>query len=111
MKCEPEMLEQVDSTTTKTTFGCGNFYSTIDTLVGGIPCRSFLRLGKAGGCQRCLLQTVACLLTIILQDTNIPLERVCKTMSNMACDQGGVRDKSCIDSLSKGLKQYLPKED
>jgi hypothetical protein len=109
MKFSSEDLERVSSTTTKTVFGCGNFYNTLDEL-DDMVCRAFLKLGKAGGCQRCLLETIARLLTIILQDTDIPLERVHKTMCGMSCDQGTFHNKSCIDKLAKELKKYLPKE-
>ena len=111
MKFTSEELERVSSYTTRTAFGCGNFYDTIDITKKEDPCRVFLKLGKAGGCQRVLLESIARLITIILQDTDIPLERVYKTLCNMSCDQGTVYCKSCMDKLAKGLKTYLPKEE
>ncbi len=111
MKFTDEQLEHVTSYTTKTILGCGNFYDTIDLSEDGDPCRTFLKLGKAGGCQRVLLESIARLLTIILQDTDVPLERVYKTLCGMSCDKGSVLCKSCMDKLAQELKQHLPKED
>ena len=119
MKFTDEQLERVSSYTTKTAFGCGNFYDTIDLFDEKEPCRTFLKLGKAGGCQRVLLESIARLITIILQDTDVPLERVYKTLCGMACDKGiwlhgeprPVFCASCMDKLAKGLKKYLPKEE
>ena len=91
--------------TKKVVFACGNVYLTVNE-VDKKPFRVFLKLGKAGQCERALLEAVARMTTIMLQDTEVPLERIIKTLGGIRCEKGAVGRLSCMDALSKELKQY-----
>ena len=103
---DEEKVSSVNNYTVKRVFGCGNFYSSINEI-DGVPVRVFLKLGKAGMCQSCLLESIARLLTIMFQDTDVPVDRVCKTLNGIQCDQGSVGGKSCVDALAKMLKKHI----
>ncbi len=106
MQPNDERVYETPSFTRKITFACGNLYITINEIDGN-PFRVFLKLGKAGHCQRALLEAVARLVTIVLQDTDMSLDRICKTLGGIQCDKGIVGKKSCMDSLAKDLKKYV----
>jgi len=104
--CKKDMEQQVPGYTVKSVFGCGNLYTSVNE-VDGRPFRVFLKLGKAGACESCLLESVARLVTIMLQDTSVPLERICKTLSGIQCEKGSIAGKSCVDSLAQMLKKHI----
>jgi len=100
----------VDGYTKKVPFACGNLYITVN-LMDGQPFRVFLKLGKTGVCQRALLESVARLSTIMLQEQLASLERICKTLIGIACDSGMVGRPSCVHVLAQELKRFLPPEE
>jgi len=102
--------EVVAGYTKKVPFACGNLYITVNTL-DGMPYRVFLKLGKTGICQRALLESIARLVTIMLQEQVSSLERICKTLIGMACDKGMVGRQSCVHVLAEELKTFLPEKE
>lgn len=98
----------VDGFTKKIVFGCGNLYITIN-LLDGKPFRVFMRLGKAGVCQCALLESVARLITIMIQDLDAPLTRICHTLKGIRCESGMVGRISCVDALARELEEFIPK--
>jgi hypothetical protein len=85
-------------------------YITVNVLNGRVF-RVFLKLGKTGVCQRALLESLGRLVTIMLQEQLTSLERICKTLSGIACDSGMVGKPSCVHVLAQELKKFLPKEE
>ena len=114
MDCEETTIkaqeEVVDGYTKKVPFACGNLYITLN-VIDGKPFRVFLKLGKTGACQRALLESIARLVTIMLQEQVTSLDRICKTLIGMTCDKGMVGRPSCIHILAQELKSYLPTEE
>ena len=114
---EVEEVEEVDyestmdSCTRKSIFGCGTLYVTVDTH-NNVPTRIFIRVGKAGCCQRALLEAVGRLLTLALE-YHVPVERVMRTLSGIRCDKGmvGRGRLSCMDAVYKELKTFIEDND
>jgi hypothetical protein len=107
---DEQRIREIPSYTRKVVFGCGNLYVTINELDGS-PIRVFLELGKAGMCQGALLEGVARLVTIMIQDLNAPIERICHTLSGIRCDKGCVGNVSCMDALARELKAFADTEE
>lgn len=105
---DDEKISSVDGYTKKIAFGCGNLYITVN-LVDGKPFRVFLRLGKAGVCQGALLESIARLSTIMIQDYNAPLERICHTLKGIRCENGAIGRISCVDALARELEKMIAK--
>lgn len=109
-------VDHIRGFTRKITFGCGNVYITVNEI-SLRPVRVFAKAGKAGCCQRALLEAVGRLVTIMLERGD-PLDRVIHTLSGIRCGEssmGSVRHKttgepevchSCMDALAKELKEY-----
>ena len=106
-----EIPENVDSSTRKVQFGCGNVYITINVLEKN-PVRSFLKLGKTGQCVRVLLEAIGRLVTLMFE-YSIPIERIQQTLSGLRCDQGipAIARLSCIDAFGHDLKRFLIEEE
>lgn len=103
----PEKIEMVPGYTKKVKFGCGTIYINMDEL-DGQPLRLFLKLGKAGICQRALLESLGRVITIIMQESPELLPRICKTLKGVRCDQGTVGRQSCVDVVARDIEAYLP---
>jgi hypothetical protein len=86
------------------TYRCGHVYIHINKDDDNRPFRIFFNKGHTGHCQQALLEAVARLVTLIIQETNLPIERVHKTLIGIDCGEGHVRHKSCIDNLAQLLK-------
>lgn len=99
----------VDGYTRKVPFACGNLYITLN-IIDGKPFRVFLKLGKAGACQCALLESIARLTTIMLQEQITSLDRIYKTLTGVTCDKGMVGRLSCVHVFAQELKSYLPAE-
>jgi len=108
LRPDDEKIANVDGYTKKIIFGCGNLYITINLLDGKLF-RVFMRLGKAGVCQCALLESVARLITIMIQDLNAPIDRICHTLKGIRCENGAVGRISCVDALARELENYVPK--
>jgi len=88
--------------------GCGNAYITINSNSSGEPIELFTNLGKAGSCQKCILEGISRLISLGLK-YNVPLNEIIHEISNLACDRqiyhNGKIIKSCIDAIAKALKE------
>ena len=102
--------DMIEGHTKKVSFACGNLYITIN-VTNGQPFRVFLKLGKSGGCQRALLESIGRLTTIMLQEQITSLDRICKTLIGISCDSGMIGRSSCMDVLARELKSFMPKEE
>jgi hypothetical protein len=96
--------EVLEGYTKKIVFGCGTVYLTVD-MIHLKPVRVFIRVGKAGHCQRVLHEAVGNLVTLLLERGR-PYDRIIHTLSGMRCDKGAIGKLSCMDTLAKELKQY-----
>lgn len=96
-------------TTRRVTFGCGHVYLLINEE-GGRPAQALVWIGKAGCCQRTLLEAV-CRLVNQLLDLNQPIENVVGALGGLRCDQGiaGAGRLSCVDALAHQLKAFTLK--
>lgn len=94
--------------------GCGTFYIIINEKEDepGKPYRVFLKHGHTGLCMQALLEAIGRLITIILQSTDVPLERVVETLMGINCEAGVVYRWSCLHVFAKLLaERYLPKKE
>jgi len=97
------IVECVPSSTHKFTFGCGSVYAIIDEIEGR-PFRVFIKKGHTGICNQALLEAIGRLLTIIVQRTDLDLDRVWRTLIGITCDSGTFGRVSCMDMLAKCLR-------
>jgi ribonucleoside-diphosphate reductase alpha chain len=95
--------------TKKVNFGCGNVYMTVNRE-NGKPIQILMQVGKAGCCQKTLLEGM-CRLANRLFDRNAPIEEVVLCLAGLRCDQGiaGIGRLSCADALAQMLKAYMYK--
>jgi len=93
--------------TKKVHFGCGNVYMTVNVDASNQPIQVFMQVGKAGCCQKTLLEGV-CRLANRLFDRGEPLEEIAMCLVGLRCDQGiaGAGCLSCADALGHLLKSY-----
>lgn len=96
-------------TTWKLRLGCGNVYITVNRDDEGFAREVFMRLGKSGSCQNCLVASISRIVSIALQE-GIQERRLAKTIVSMVCQEaqpGEIRDEnrltSCVDGLAKIL--------
>lgn len=104
-----EDCDVLEGYTRKVVFGCGTVYITVD-LVHVKPVRIFIRVGKAGHCERVLHEAIGKLITIMLERGH-PYDCIIHTLSGMRCDKGIIGKLSCMDVLAKELKAYADPED
>ena len=109
--CEVDYSAIMQSYTRKVRFGCGTLYVTVDTE-SNLPTRMFVRVGKAGCCQRALLESVGRLLTLNLE-YQVPIKRSMLTLAGIRCDKGamGQGKLSCMDAVSKELRSFIEQEE
>jgi len=109
---DPEIVdvESVSSTTTRMQFGCGNVYLIADEA-GGKLLRIFLKKGHTGLCVQALLEAIGRLLTIMVQQTDLDMHRVWKTLVGITCDGGSPfgSGKSCMDGVARVLREMYPR--
>lgn len=96
-------VERRPSRTTRGQYRCGSVYLTVDEGDAGEPFRVLLRKGHVGMCQQALLGAVGRLLTIMLQETDIPRERLWHTLVGTNCGEGMIEHLSCLDDLARML--------
>lgn len=98
--------EIIPSETKKIRFGCENLYITVGHE-NHKPVQVLMVAGKAGCCQRVLVEAVCRLVNQLLDDGK-PIEEVVECLAGMQCDQGmaGVGRLSCVDALARMLKGY-----
>lgn len=97
-----------NSVTRKVPFGCGNVYVTISVDNGvGQPTQVLVQAGKAGCCQRAIMEALLRMLNMHLDDDK-PLEDIIHELMGIRCDQGiaGPGRLSCVDAIAFGLKAY-----
>lgn len=105
----PEVLE---GSTHRVETPCGALYITLNEYNGKLY-EVRLTLGKVGNCARTFLETIAILLSVLLQ-SNIPREKVKKTLENgldVNCSnviwKDSIRYSSCIDLICKLILEEL----
>jgi hypothetical protein len=95
-----------DGSTCRVVFGCGKLYLTINTdPISGQPAQVLAQLGKAGGCQRIMLEAITRLINMGLDDGK-PLEEIIMALIGLRCDNGiaGAGRLSCVDAIANKLK-------
>ena len=109
-------IVQVESSTKRFIFGCDgigqspkSLYVTIDDL-DGRPFRVFIKKGHTGLCNQALLEAVGRLLTLMFQNTDLKLDRICRTLTGITCSGGTVGRVSCMDALAKELRARYSEE-
>lgn len=95
-----------DGSTIRVIFGCGKLYLTINVdPITRQPAQVLAQLGKAGCCQRILLEAVTRLINLSLDDGK-PLEEIIMALIGLRCDSGiaGAGRLSCVDAIANKLK-------
>jgi len=72
--------ETLDGITAELPTPCGNFYLTLNEC-GGKLREVRMGIGKSGNCMRMLFETIAILVSVMLQ-SNIPKDKIVKTLFN-----------------------------
>ena len=99
----------VESVTHKIKTPCGTLYVTVGIIDKRIY-EVFVRMGKAGLCYCCLMNTIARLISMSLQK-EIPIDLIIKQLVNESCNKpiygthlkkGAIR--SCADGIARILK-------
>ena len=105
----PEVLE---GRTLKLNTPCGAFYLTLNEEEGNLREVRML-IGKSGNCVRGLFETIAILLSVLLQ-SDIPREKIKKTIFNqLECNCGnriyndGQEYHSCIDFVVQKILEDM----
>lgn len=98
------------SRTLQMRYRCGSVFLTVDEDDRGAPFRVLIRKGHVGMCQQALLGAVGRLLTILLQETEIPVERLRKTLIGTGCGEGMVGHMSCLDDLARMISPECKRE-
>lgn len=96
-----------DGFTMRIMFGCGSLYLTInEDPITHQPAQVLAQLGKAGGCERVMLEAVTRLINMCLDDGK-PLEEIYMALIGLRCDNGiaGPGHLSCVDALAYQLKK------
>lgn len=100
----PTVLE---GATVRIVTGCGKLYVTINSDEDDNPQEILARLGKAGRCSACYMETIGRLLSLSLQ-AGMDIKDLTRTMVGQACHKpAGVGDElvlSCVDGIGKVLK-------
>lgn len=110
----PEVLE---GHTIRHNTPCGHFYLTLNEHDGRL-CEVRMGIGKSGNCQRLLFETLALLISVMLQ-SNIPREKIKKTILNQIggnCGEvswnDGQKYHSCVDfAVTKILEDMASREE
>lgn len=104
-----EDIDVVQSTTVKMRFACGSAYLIANDLNGQLL-RVFLKKGHSGVCVQALLEAIGRLLTIMVQQTDLDMSRVWKTLIGITCESGSpfVDGTSCMDGVAKKLREMYP---
>lgn len=95
-----------DGFTVRVMFGCGKLYLTINKdPITHQPAQVLAQLGKAGGCQRVMLEAITRLINMSLDDGK-PLEEIYMALIGLRCDNGiaGPGHFSCVDAIAHKLK-------
>lgn len=102
-------LDCVKSITVKMDFACGTVYAIIDSLAD-CPVRVFMKKGHTGLCTQALLEAVGRLITLIICETDLGMDRVWHTLVGISCESGSPFESgnSCMDGLAKKLREFYP---
>lgn len=84
-------------------YRCGSVYIHLNKDDSGQPFRLLMNKGHSGHCQQCLLEAVGRLVTLVLQESDIPTERLYKTLVGINCGEGIIGHLSCMDDLARVL--------
>ena len=60
------------------------------------------RIGQA------LLEGIGRLMTLIIQETDLPYERLHRTLKGITCEDGMVGQVSCLDAWARFLEELYP---
>jgi ribonucleoside-diphosphate reductase alpha chain len=107
--CENE--DSRNGYTTRIQFGCGYLYLTINLDDRGQPAQVLSQLGKAGCCQKALMDGLLRQLNMHLDDGK-PLEDIIHNLVGIRCAEGieEAGRLSCADAIGHALKVYVGKE-
>jgi len=102
-----EREDELKGYTRRFRMGCGKLYVTFNFDSAGVFRELFIRLGKAGGCQGCLVQGLGRLLSLAVQGDPDPAV-LGKTLIGMQCPGNALgppetRLYSCLDGIGKEL--------
>ena len=85
----------------------GKLYLTINLNEKGEPTEIFIHLGKAGGCQACLLNGIARLASYAMMHYDMPASEVARMLKDLHCflptHDGRVLQPSCLSLIAKEL--------
>lgn len=85
---------------------CGDLFVTINRDEEGNLFELFCTMGKAGGCESALTETISRLVSLGLR-SNIPVKAIVKQMVEIKCGKPyGTGDRqidSCMDGIAKQL--------
>ncbi len=94
------------SKTTKYQFACDGPGKPVKSMyvINNFP-RIMLKQGHTGSCRGALLETIGTLLTLIFEETDLPLDRVWQSLLGISCAGGVYGRKSCMDALGQELRE------
>jgi len=102
---------ELEGITIKYELACAAVYVTYNFQDGKLT-EIFTRIGKAGSCSGCLVQSLSRVLSISIQE-GIDVKKLAKTLIGMECvgSQMGARDDpnrltSCMDAVARELYRF-----
>jgi ribonucleoside-diphosphate reductase alpha chain len=95
--------------TYKLSSDCGPVYLTCNKEPGNGLTEIFLRLGKSGHCVRTLLDTIAVLISVLLQ-LGVSKEKLEKTLTKHFVDINCGQKNSCIDLIGRAIIEEIKEE-
>jgi hypothetical protein len=96
-------VERRPNSTFRGVYRCGSVYIHVNKDDESAPFRVLLNKGHTGNCQQALLEAIGRLVTLILQESDIPPDRVRHTLIGINCGEGMVKHLSCMDDLARAV--------
>lgn len=97
--------------TIRCVYRCGSVYIHVNKDDGGEPFRLLMNKGHTGNCQQALMEAIGRLITLILQESDIPTERVYMTLVGINCGEGMIGHLSCMDDLARAIVgKFIPQK-
>lgn len=84
-------------------YRCGSVYIHINKNDQDQPFRLLMNKGHTGNCQQALMEAIGRLVTLILQESDIPTERIHHTLIGINCGEGMVGHLSCMHDLALAI--------
>jgi ribonucleoside-diphosphate reductase alpha chain len=99
--------KEIKSTTSRVELTCGKLYITIGEE-NDKPYEIFAKLGKAGSCTTCFLETVTLVVSLAMR-WGIPIDDIIKKLTGIRCPSpsfdNGINYLSCVDAIGQILKK------